>query len=97
VPRFEAGDRVRPLHLSTPAHVRVPRYTRGVVGVVERVLGQAQNPETAAAGGDKTPEHWVYQIRFSAPDLWGVRAHPNDKVYVDLWEHYLEPVDGKEE
>jgi hypothetical protein len=39
--------------------------------------------------GDK-PQH-VYSVRFSARDLWGAEAMPQDAVYVDMWDDYLEP------
>jgi len=95
--RFAPGDRVRALRLEVLDHVREPRYVRGASGVVERVLGQFQNPATTAAGGDRTPEHWVYQVRFAAAELFGSVAHPRDSVYVDLWEHYLEPAEERSE
>jgi hypothetical protein len=31
-------------------------------------------------------------VRFEARELWGEQARPQDKVYLDLWDEYLEPV-----
>jgi nitrile hydratase subunit beta len=33
----------------------------------------------------------VYSVRFAARELWGRQAAPQDSVYVDLWDDYLEP------
>jgi nitrile hydratase len=30
-------------------------------------------------------------VRFTARELWGEEAAPQDCVYVDLWDDYLEP------
>ncbi|MGH8744096.1 MAG: SH3-like domain-containing protein [Burkholderiales bacterium] len=29
-------------------------------------------------------------MRFAARELWGMQAAPQDSVYVDLWDDYLE-------
>jgi nitrile hydratase len=47
--------------------------------------------ETSALSlGDK-PQH-LYSVRFSARELWGKQAAPQDTVYLDLYDDYLEPV-----
>ena len=33
-----------------------------------------------------------YSVCFTAQELWGGNAEPNQGVYLDLWEGYLEPV-----
>jgi nitrile hydratase subunit beta len=30
-------------------------------------------------------------VRFAARELWGQQAAPQDSVYVDMWDDYLEP------
>jgi nitrile hydratase len=45
-------------------------------------------PDTSAVGQGKKPQH-VYSVRFTARELWGPAASPNDRVYVDLWDDYL--------
>ena len=34
----------------------------------------------------------IYNVRFSARELWGNAANPRDSVCIDLWESYLEYV-----
>jgi len=89
-PRFRVGQRVRGANLNTPTHTRLPRYTRGKVGVVERVRGVFGLPDTEVYFGDPKPQH-VYLVRFAARELWGIGAPARDGVYIDLWQDYLEP------
>jgi hypothetical protein len=30
-------------------------------------------------------------VRFDARELWGEQARPQDAVYLDMWDDYLEP------
>ena len=39
-------------------------------------------PDTNAHGGPDKPQH-VYNVRFSARELWGEDAPANDCVYID--------------
>ena len=32
----------------------------------------------------------LYSVRFTARELWGPDANPGDKIYVDMWDDYLE-------
>jgi nitrile hydratase beta subunit len=89
-PHFRVGQRVRGRNMHPPGHTRLPRYTRGRIGTIERDHGVFVFYDTRAHGlGDK-PQH-VYTVRFAARDLWGEQAAPQDSVYVDLWDDYLEP------
>jgi nitrile hydratase len=47
-------------------------------------------PDTNALFQGENPQH-VYAVRFAARELWGDAAKPQDAVYIDLWEDYLEP------
>jgi nitrile hydratase len=88
--RFRAGERVRARNINPVTHTRLPRYARGKPGTIERDRGIAVFPDTSVYSlGDK-PQH-VYSVRFSARDLWGDQALPQDAVYLDMWEDYLEP------
>jgi nitrile hydratase len=89
-PRFRIGHRVRGANLNPPTHTRMPRYTRGKVGIVERDRGVFALPDTDTYFGDPKPQH-VYLIRFTARELWGAGASARDAVYIDLWQDYLEP------
>jgi nitrile hydratase subunit beta len=89
-PRFQIGQHVRARNINPVTHTRLPRYARGKVGTIERDRGVAALPDTNIYGlGDK-PQH-VYSVRFSAHELWGDQAAPQDAVYIELWDDYLEP------
>jgi nitrile hydratase subunit beta len=91
VPRFQAGQPVRARNINPVTHTRLPRYARGRAGTIHRDHGVFAFMETSAYGlGDK-PQH-LYSVRFSARELWGEQAPPQDSVYVDLYDDYLEPV-----
>ena len=92
-PHFQPGQRVRARNINPVGHTRLPRYSRGRQGVVERDHGVFGFQDTNADGhplGPK-PQH-VYSVRFAARELWGQQASPRDSICIDLWEDYLEPV-----
>jgi nitrile hydratase len=89
-PRFRVGQRVRGVNLNPPTHTRMPRYTRGKVGVVERDRGVFALPDTDVYFREPKPQH-VYLIRFAARELWGGGAAARDAIYIDMWQDYLEP------
>ncbi|MSO77587.1 MAG: nitrile hydratase subunit beta [Alphaproteobacteria bacterium] len=88
--RFQAGDAVRVKNAHPQGHTRMPRYCRGRVGVIERDHGIFVFPDSNAINGDERPQH-CYAVCFSAESLWGADAEPRDRVYIDLWDDYLEP------
>jgi nitrile hydratase beta subunit len=87
--RFAIGDRVRAKNMHPVTHTRLPRYVRGHVGVIERVLGCHVFPDQNAVGAGEDPR-WLYTVRFTGPELWGVDSDPTVSVSVDAWEPYLE-------
>jgi nitrile hydratase subunit beta len=87
--RFAPGDRVRAKIIDPPTHTRLPRYVRGHVGVVERVLGCHVFPDSNASGAGENPQ-WLYTVTFDGVELWGEASDPNLTVSVDAWEPYLE-------
>jgi nitrile hydratase subunit beta len=87
-PRFQTGQRVRARNLNPVTHTRLPRYTRGKIGTIERDHG-VYDFEDAEQQPDKKPQH-VYSVRFAARELWGEEASQHDSVYVDMWDDYLE-------
>ena len=89
-PRFHVGDRVRGRNIHPTTHTRMPRYTRGKAGVVERDRGVFNLPDSEEVSGEPKPQH-VYLIRFTAHKLWGEEASAHDALYIDMWEDYLEP------
>jgi nitrile hydratase len=89
-PRFRTGQRVRGANLNTPTHTRMPRYTRGKVGTVERDRGVFALPDNEVYFLEPKAQH-VYLVRFTARELWGNSASANDTLHIDLWDDYLEP------
>jgi nitrile hydratase beta subunit len=88
-PMYKSGDRVRTRLESPVGHTRIPRYVRGKEGVVERITGHFVLPDRKAM---ENQDAWlpVYLVRFNARDLWGADASVNDKLYIELWESYIE-------
>jgi len=90
--QFSVGDRVRVCRMHPEGHHRCPRYVRGAVGVVERVIGNDHVPAPAPGAGDG-PLETVYTVRFDSTTLWGDQTddgEPPFELLIDLWERYLE-------
>jgi len=85
--RFAAGDWVRTRNLHPEGHTRIPRYARGRIGEIVMVHGVHVFPDSSAHGKGDDPQ-WLYNVRFTAQELWG-KDSP-DNVMIDLWEPYLE-------
>lgn len=89
--RFSPGDPVRARNINPRGHTRLPRYVRGHHGVIDRVHGVFVFPDSNAHLKGEAPQT-VYSVCFTAAELWGDDApHPADKVFVDMWDSYLEP------
>jgi nitrile hydratase len=90
------GARVRVKSLPAEGHVRTPAYVRGKTGWIERVHGEFRNPESLAYGSDGLPRKPLYMVGFRQTELWRDRyaESGDDRLYVDLYEHWLEPLDG---
>ena len=76
-----------------PGHIRTPFYVRGKSGWVERVYGEFPNPELLAYGKDGLPKRTLYLVAFDQSEVWdGYQSSARDKLYVDIYEHWLEPL-----
>jgi hypothetical protein len=89
--RFKAGDRVRVRADDRPGHIRTPFYIRGKTGWVERVHGTFLNPESLAYGQDGLPKRPLYLVGFQQAAVWDRYGAPKDKLFIDIYEHWLEP------
>jgi len=89
--RFAKGARVRARNLNHSGHTRLPRYVRGKAGVIERDWGVFVFPDTNAHHAGAKPQH-CYSVVFDARELWGKPVNSRERVYIDLWEDYLEPI-----
>ncbi len=87
--KFAVGNRVRAKTLNIDGHTRLPRYVRGHVGVITGDHGGQIYPEVSARLEGDGPER-LYTVEFTAQELWGADANPNDTLRIDLWEPYLE-------
>jgi len=92
--RYAKGARVRARNLNPVGHTRLPRYVRGKAGVIARDWGVFVFPDTNAHHAGTKPQH-CYSVSFDARELWGKSADSRERVYIDLWEDYLEPVASK--
>ena len=72
-------------------HTRLPRYARGRLGVVERVLGCQVFPDSSALGNGRKSA-MALCVGFEGRELWGDDADPTLKVSIDAFEPYLERV-----
>jgi nitrile hydratase subunit beta len=88
--RFQVGENVRARNMNPVGHTRLPRYARGKFGTIHRDHGVFVFPDTNAHFLGEKAQH-VYSVRFAARELWGQEARPQDSVYLDLWDDYLEP------
>lgn len=90
--RYAPGDRVRVRRDAPAGHHRTPWYVKGKTGWVDALYGAFRNPETLAYGGSGVPERALYRVQFNQADTWeNYGGSPNDKVCVDIYEHWLEP------
>jgi nitrile hydratase beta subunit len=87
--RFEPGQPVRARNINPVTHTRLPRYVRGKLGTIARDHGVFVFADTAAYSLGEKLQH-IYSVRFSARELWGTEAAPQDSVYLDLFDDYLE-------
>ena len=93
-PAFRIGQRVRVRRAFPPGHVRTPFYARGHHGVIHAIAGDFANPEELAYGRAGEPRCALFRVRFAQRDLWPDYAGPpQDSAVIDIYEHWLEPVE----
>jgi len=88
---FKTGDQVRAKNMHPQTHTRLPRYARGHVGEVVRIVGCHVFPDSNASNLGEDP-HWLYTVRFDGRELWGADTDPTVRVCIEAWEPYLEPL-----
>ena len=94
-PRFARGVRVRVREWFPPGHVRTPWYCRGKTGEIERICGRFRNPEQLAYGNREADHQVLYRVAFPSASLWpGYDGQARDRVEIEIYEHWLEPVSG---
>ena len=93
--KFAPGDRVRVNERFPPGHVRTPWYCRGREGEIERICGTFRNPEQLAYGNRDAAREVLYRVGFASRALWPNHdGGEHDRVEIEIYEHWLEPVPG---
>ena len=87
-PRFKSGDRVNTKAFTQAHHTRLPAYARGKPGTIHAHHG-AHVFADENAKGNEVAQH-IYSVVFEAKDLWPEAGTRRDRVFLDLWESYLE-------
>ena len=88
---YRVGEQVTVAARAHAGHHRMPSYIKGKTGRIERVHAVFRNPESRAYGGDGLPDVPLCLVSFARSDLWpDTRAGGGDRVYVDVFEHWLE-------
>lgn len=93
--KFAPGDRVRVLGHFPPGHIRTPWYCRGRTGEIERICGRFRNPEQLAYGHRDADREVLYRVGFASRALWpDHKGGKHDRVEIEIYEHWLEPMPG---
>jgi len=88
-PLFSVGDEVIVKNEHPAGHTRVPRYVRGHRGRVHRHHGVHKFQDDV--GEKDVGQQHLYTVMFTGPELWGSRAHQQDRIYAELWDYHLKP------
>jgi nitrile hydratase subunit beta len=86
---FAIGDAIITKNINPTTHTRLPRYARGKRGEVVTDHGPYVFPDVNALCKGEDPQR-LYSVRFESHELWGADAPARDRVYLDLFEPYLE-------
>lgn len=87
---FAVGDIVRVKNRSPYGHTRMPRYVRGCIGEIVLAHGVFVFPDTNSTDDGERPQN-CFNVKFTGGELWGETGHPNDDIFIDLFDEYLEP------
>jgi nitrile hydratase beta subunit len=87
-PAFAVGDRVRVISHGVPGHTRLPAYARSRRGIVEADHGAHVFPDANAHGEERAAP--LYTVGFDMAELWPEARGRRERVFLDLWESYLE-------
>lgn len=87
-PAFAVGQEVMTRCQVAAAHTRLPSYARGRRGVVQAHCGAFVVPDEMARGREVAEP--LYTVAFAAAELWPEAEGEKTRVFLDLWERYLE-------
>jgi len=89
--RFAVGEEVRLRANAVIHHTRLPGYARGKIGRIDQLRGVHVFADARAQGLGEQP-NWLYTVVFTGRELWGDDADQGQRVSIDAWEPYLEPL-----
>lgn len=92
-PHFKPGDHVLARNLNWVGHNRLPRYIRWKRGSVQRVNGWYEIEDAHQERFERSAQP-IYTVGFDGSEVWGPECEPNLRIYLELWEGYLEPIVG---
>ena len=87
-PAFSVGDTVRVKDLSVVGHTRLPAYVRSRQGVIEKYHGAQVFADASALGDERAVP--IYTVGFDAAELWPEAAGRRERVFLNMWQGYLE-------
>jgi nitrile hydratase subunit beta len=87
---YRSGDNVRVADRQHVGHHRTPGYLKGKRGRIARVHATFMNPETRAYAGDGQPRVRLYMVEFESSEVFPARGNDSDRVYADVFEHWLD-------
>ena len=87
-PAYHPGDAVRTRRMGATGHCRLPAYAQGRCGLIHAYHGAHVFADASARGIDRA-DH-IYSVVFEADELWPEAEGRRDRVFLDLWEDYLE-------
>ena len=92
-PSFNISDRVRVMADVPNGTNRTPFFIREKQGVVVYYHGPAGNPRDLSYGGSGEPKIPLYSVSFHMAHLYDQDPEfVRDRILVDVWEDWLEPV-----
>lgn len=87
LPSFAVGDEATVRNEHPAGHTRMPRYLRGHHGEIHKHHGVHIFHDDV---DEDVGQQHLYTVLFTGPELWGRRAHPNDRIYAELWDYHLQ-------
>lgn len=95
--KYRPHDRVKVRIDSPPGHFRTPAYIQGKTGRIAALCGVFPNPESLAYHGSGLPKQPLYRVEFEQREVWAEYPGPaGDKLLVDIYQHWLDPVNAQE-
>lgn len=88
LPMFAVGNSVRVKNFGALGHTRLPAYARGRQGRIEAYHGAHVFPDANALGEERAAP--LYTVGFDAAQLWPEAEGRRERVFLNMWEGYLE-------